>query len=242
MKVARKVVFLFRDSEGFASAIFDALHPDTHSSLRPLEETLELSLESYGIKDQKASAKILHYVDHQGNFQVSLLLMQNYEPPVLACAVTEVLSQITRGKSSSMPTLILPFVLASSKLKWESKTLTTKESKASVYGIQIGPETDITQAMAIRTQKVPSSLQIHHEPLACLLQLARALKLPTYVLVGQISRHLSDKAIGEEVEIVYEIGELLASSSSLCFLRDRIVWQPTNTSKESDEPWRALYG
>uniref|UniRef100_A0A2N9EJK7 DUF7894 domain-containing protein n=1 Tax=Fagus sylvatica TaxID=28930 RepID=A0A2N9EJK7_FAGSY len=195
MKVARKVVFLFRDSEGFASAIFDALHPDTHSSLRPLEETLELSLESYGIKDQKASAKILHYVDHQGNFQVSLLLMQNYEPPVLACAVTEVLSQITRGKSSSMPTLILPFVLASSKLKWESKTLTTKESKASVYGIQIGPETDITQAMAIRTQK-----------------------------------------------IVYEIGELLASSSSLCFLRDRIVWQPTNTSKESDEPWRAMYG
>ena len=84
--------------------------------------------------------------------------MQNYEPPVLAYAVTEILSQITGGKSSSMPTLIVPFVLVSSKLKWESKNLTTKESKASVYGIQIGPETDITQAMAIRTQKVPDPL------------------------------------------------------------------------------------
>ena len=37
--------------------------------------------------------------------------MQNYEPPVLACAVAEILSQISGEESSS-------------KLKWESKTLT----------------------------------------------------------------------------------------------------------------------
>lgn len=94
-----------------------------------------------------------------------------------------------------------PFVLASSKLKWESKTLTKNESKASVYGIQIGPDTDITHVMATRTQKVPSSLQIHHEPLACLLQLVRVLKFPTFVLIGQRGRHLSDKAIGEELKV-----------------------------------------
>ncbi|KAK4594207.1 hypothetical protein RGQ29_018049 [Quercus rubra] len=173
---------------------------------------------------------------------VSLFLMQNYEPPVLACAVAEILSQISGEEPSSMPTLIVPFVLASSKLKWESKTLTKNESKASIYGIQIGPDTDITHVMATRTQKVPSSLQIHHEPLACLLQLVRVLKFPTFVLIGQRGRHLSDKAIGEELKIISEIGELLASSSCLCFSRDRIVWQPTNTSKESEEPWRALYG
>ena len=127
--------------------------------------------------------------------------MQNYEPPVLACAVAEILSQISGEEPSSMPTLIVPFVLASSKLKWESKTLTKNESKASVYGIQIGPDTDITHAMATRTQKVPASLQIHHEPLACLLQLVRVLKFPTFVLIGQRGQHLSDKAIGEELEV-----------------------------------------
>jgi hypothetical protein len=134
--------------------------------------------------------------------QVSLLLMQTYGPPVLACAVNEVLSHITGEKLSSMPTLIVPLVLASSKFKWESKPLTTDESKASIYGIQIGPETDVTQAMAARTQKVPSSLQIHHEPSACLLHLVRVLKLPTFVLIGPIrGRRVSDKALGEELEV-----------------------------------------
>ena len=45
------------------------------------------------------------------------------------------------------------------------------------------------------------------------------------------------------LQILYEMGELLASASGLCFLRDRVMWQPTtNTSKDSEEPWRALYG
>lgn len=128
--------------------------------------------------------------------------METYEPPVLACAVNEVLSQITGEKPSSIPTLIVPFVLPSSKFKWESKPLTTDDSKASIYGIQIGPETDVSQAMAARTQKVPSSLQIHHEPSACLLHLVRVLKLPTFVLIGPIrGRRVSDEALGEELEV-----------------------------------------
>lgn len=43
-------------------------------------------------------------------------------------------------------------------------------------------------------------------------------------------------------QILYEIGELLASATGLCFSRERIVWQPTNASDDSKEPWRALYG
>ncbi|KAB1208751.1 hypothetical protein CJ030_MR6G005860 [Morella rubra] len=238
---ATKVVLLFRDSEGFASSIFDALRPSPNSSLLhapPEEESIELSLERYGIHEQKASAKIIHYVDPQ----VSLLLMENYEPPVLACAVTEVLSQLTGEEPSLMPTLIVPFVLALSMLKCERKSSITKESRPSVYRIQVGPERDITQVLAIRTEKAPPSLQIHHEPATCLLQLVRVLKLPTCVLIGQRGRLLSDKAIGEELKILYEIGELLASATGLCFSRERIVWQPTNASDDSKEPWRALYG
>lgn len=133
--------------------------------------------------------------------QVSLLLMENYEPPVLACAVTEVLSQLTGEEPSLTPTLIVPFVLALSMLKCERKSSITKESRPSVYRIQVGPERDITQVLAIRTEKAPPSLQIHHEPATCLLQLVRVLKLPTCVLIGQRGRLLSDKAIGEELKV-----------------------------------------
>ncbi|KAB2610768.1 hypothetical protein D8674_018800 [Pyrus ussuriensis x Pyrus communis] len=78
----------------------------------------------------------------------------------------------------------------------------------------------------------------HHEHLACFLQLVRILKLPIYVLIGQRG-HISDK---EEFQILYEIGELLASTLNLSFSRDKITWNPTRKSKDDREPWCALYG
>ncbi|KAF3445303.1 hypothetical protein FNV43_RR14998 [Rhamnella rubrinervis] len=243
MKVGSKVVFVFRDSDGFGSAISEALHPapDNSSSLRSLEEPFELSLERYGIKDVKASGNILHFVDHQGLYQVSVLLMQNFEPPILACVVNEVLTQIAGENSSSLPTIVVPFVVASSKLKGDFRTLTKDDSKVSVYGVQIGPETDIIKAMATRTHKPSSTFQVHYEPLACLIQLARVLNLPTFVLLGQRGQCVSDKFV-EELEILHELGGLLASSLNLCFSRDKITWKPKATPKNSEEPWRALYG
>ncbi|KAK9284397.1 hypothetical protein L1049_023568 [Liquidambar formosana] len=235
MKVGPKIIFLFKDADGFGAAISDALHPSPNSSLRILQESFELSLERYGIQHCKASGDILHFIDDKGLYQVSVLLLQNYEPPILACAVNEVLASITGEESSTIPTFVAPFLVASSKLKSETKNLTANHNKALLYGVQIGPGTDISQTLATRTQKPPSSLQIHHEPLACLLQLVRVLNLPTFVLIGQ-------RGQGQELEVLYEVGELLASTSCLCFLRDRIMWNPTKTLKECEEPWRALYG
>ena len=80
--------------------------------------------------------------------------MQNYEPPVLACAVSEVLGQIAGEQSSPLPTILAPFIVASSKLKRDGKSLTKSENKIPVYGVQIGPETDITKAIAARTEKL----------------------------------------------------------------------------------------
>ncbi|KAB2610773.1 hypothetical protein D8674_018805, partial [Pyrus ussuriensis x Pyrus communis] len=144
---------------------------------------------------------------------VSLLLMEYYEPPILACAINEVLAQLAGRNSSSVPTVVAPFFLESSKLK--------------------GEKTAISKAMATKAQKPSPSLQIHHEPLACFLQLVRVLKLPTYVLVGQRGQRISDK---EE----FQIGELLASTLNLSFSRDKITWNPTRKSKDDREPWRAL--
>ncbi|KAI4308586.1 hypothetical protein L6164_031644 [Bauhinia variegata] len=212
MKVAPKVVFLFRDREGFASAILDSLHPNSPSSLRRLEDSFELSLEGYGITDHKASGNIFHYVDDQGIYQVSVVAMQHYEPPVISCAVNEVLAKIAGDKSSLTPTLL------------------------------IGEETGISQTLVAITLKPPSSLQIYHETCACFLHFARVLKLSTFFLIGQTGQHSRSKSTKGELEILHAISEILSSTTGLHFSKDKITWNPTMTAKESKEPWRALYG
>ncbi|PNY14414.1 hypothetical protein L195_g011095, partial [Trifolium pratense] len=69
MKLAPITVFMFRDSEGFASAISEALYPNPSSSFTRQEDSFELSLESYGIKDHKASGNVIHYVDNHGIYK-----------------------------------------------------------------------------------------------------------------------------------------------------------------------------
>ncbi|KDP23000.1 hypothetical protein JCGZ_01722 [Jatropha curcas] len=242
MKVASKIIFLFNDTDGFATAISTALYPNPNSFVRRLEESFELSLARFGVQDLKAKGHLINFIDSGGDPQVSVLLLEKYEPPTLVCAVSEVLTQIIGEGSSGLLTLIIPLIGTSSKLKWESRSLTANDGKVSLYGVQIGPETDITQAIASRTQKPQSNVKVHYEPLACFLQLVRVLKLPTSVLIGQRNRTLSDKAAEEELEILYELGELLANTVGLCFLREKIMWNPGNISKDIKEPWRALYG
>lgn len=132
------------------------------------------------------------------------MLLQKYEPPILACAVNEVLASLARENSSNMPTLIIPYFVAASKLKLESKNSTTND-EVSLFGMQIGPETDVTQALVSRAQKLPSSLQIHDEPVACILQLVRVLKMPAFVLTGKSGQSLPHKTFGEEVEVLFQI-------------------------------------
>ncbi|RVW46244.1 hypothetical protein CK203_086672 [Vitis vinifera] len=243
MKVAPKIVFLFNDCQPF----FDALRPNPNSSLTTLEDAFHLSLERYGIEIAMPLAPfftlsmIRALIRKVGLvMRLSMVLLQNYEPPILACAVNEVLASITGEQSSPLPTFLVP----SSKLKWEIKN-SAPNHKNALYGMQIGPETETTQALATRTKKPPSLLQIHHEPLAIFIQLARVLKLPTFVLIGQNGKGEELEAVGDGPRIakmLHKVGEVLASTSGLCFLRERIKWNPTMTSKDVGEPWRALYG
>lgn len=121
-----------------------------------------------------------------------MVLLQNSEPPILACAVNEVVASImgNRDQSLQLPTFLVP----SSKIMWESK-ISASNHKRTLYGVQMGPETETTQQLATRTEKPPSCLQIHHEPLAIFIQLARALKLSTFILIGHYGT-------GEELEVL----------------------------------------
>ncbi|KAH0891045.1 hypothetical protein HID58_053474 [Brassica napus] len=239
MKVAEKIVFLWNDSDGFAATIADALNPNPTSSLRKLEEQIQLPLVNYGIED---GGSVAHFVDEDGAYQVSVFLLRSYEPPALVCAMNELLDMITR-EASILPTIAAPFLVAASKLKFNNKSLEASSRKASLRYVQVGPETEATRLFATRVEKPPPLMQILHEPLSCLLHLARVKCLPTSILIGQRSSSVSHKALNEELQVIHETGELVASWTGLCFARDGIKWNASKTSKEEEEsPWRALYG
>ncbi|CAF1703683.1 hypothetical protein Bca4012_003823 [Brassica carinata] len=238
MKVAEKIVFLWNDSDGFAATIADALNPNPTSSLRKLEEQIQLPLVNYGIED---GGSVAHFVDEDGAYQVSVFLLRSYEPPALVCAMNELLDMITR-EASILPTIAAPFLVAASKLKFNNKSLEASSRKASLRYVQVGPETEATRLFATRVEKPPPLMQILHEPLSCLLHLARVKCLPTSILIGQRSSSVSHKALNEELQVIHETGELVASWTGLCFERDGIKWNASKTSKEEESPWRALYG
>ncbi|KAI6673449.1 hypothetical protein NL676_001355 [Syzygium grande] len=239
MKVAPTVVLLLDGQCGLAGA----LGPDPSSDLRRLEESFELPLERYGVGGRGARGEAVHFVDGHGVYQVSMLQMQGYKPPVLACALNEVLAQLMDDTSEMMPTLLVPFISSSSNLKWETRSLPVDSRRISLYGLQIGRETDVTRAIIAQTQKPPSSMEIHYEPLACFLQLVRVLKLPTVILIGRVGERFSEKGSTDALETIHALGELLANNVGLCFSRDKVVWSnPSKTSRDEEEPWRALYG
>ncbi|CAM8957551.1 unnamed protein product [Rhodiola kirilowii] len=235
MKVGLKTILFVGDADGFGDAFDGALQPKPNLPVRRLEELFELSLERYGIRDRKASGRIIHFIDDGGVYQVSVLHLQNYKTPILVCALSEVLEVIRSEQSSAGSTFVFPFLVPSSKLRRDTKSIKVEDKKSSLYGVLTGPETDVSQALAAKTQKPFPALQINHEPLACVLHIARALKLPAFILIGQQGQE-------PDLEMINELGKLLAGNSCLSFLRDQVVWNPVKTLKEGEEPWRALYG
>lgn len=241
MKAATRVILLLKDDGGFASSISNALQPDPNSNLQRLEESFELSLEKYGIRDHKASGNMIHFLNSNRMYEVSVVLLEQTEPPLLACALNEVLASLLEGTSSGIPNLVVPLLVEASKLKLENKNAISSY-EVSLYRLEFGRLPNLTHALASKIQEAPQSLQIYHEQLACLLHLVHVLDIPALVLVGQHTWHSYSNNLEQDLEVIYRIGELLAEYSSLCFLRERIVWNPPRSSKASKEPWRALYG
>lgn len=133
------------------------------------------------------------------------MAMEHYEPPVLSCALNEVLNKITADKSSFVPTLLVPFLVESSKVKGHSKSLRSDEIKPLIFGIKIGQNTDIMQALLNKIQEPPSSLRIQHETFACFLHFVRVMQLPTFFLIGQASQYLDNKSTKQQEVLIFLI-------------------------------------
>ncbi|ERN19169.1 hypothetical protein AMTRI_Chr10g7750 [Amborella trichopoda] len=240
MRVASKVIFLYRDANGFGTAIANSLKPNPNSGSKRIKSSFDLSLERYGIHDTKASGNIIDFVDAQGATQVTILLMQNYEPPIAGCAVNEVLKSITQESGTNRPLLMLPYIVSSSKLEQKVRNLGKISRNFPLYGIKIGPDTDSIASMVDGLPKPPSTLPIHDEILACLLQFVRVLRLETVFLVAPTSG--SNTAAKQEREVLSELGEFLASRVGLSFSKECVEDDRVEKANASKEDWRALYG
>ncbi|XP_039000924.1 uncharacterized protein LOC120126967 [Hibiscus syriacus] len=158
-----------------------------------------------------------------------MVMIDHSEPPALPHAIYSVLTKIVDAEhiSSTVPTIISPFLVPASKLKLEGRLMTTNSGKLPLYGIQVGPETDVSRAIASKTQKPPPpSLQIHYEPLACFLHLVHASNLPTSIIVVQRSQSPFNQALNVDLQTLCEIGELAAKAAS----------------GGGGEPWRTFHG
>ncbi|XP_008803175.1 uncharacterized protein LOC103716790 [Phoenix dactylifera] len=241
MRLAPKVIFLVRDPDGFGPAIADALRPNPDSNFMRETSSFELSLEKYGIGDRKASGDLIEFVDPHGSPQVSILLLPNYGPPIAACAVKEVLALISSEESPNQPIIILPYVMKALKVNQELANPASSEQKVMLCGAEIQGTTDIFQSMIAETATAPSSLQIHCESLACLLQMVRVLNLPT-VLIASCARDQSKRSADQELEALYEVGRFLANHMGLCFSIEGLQQKEIEKPRSVQEPWRALYG
>ncbi|KAG9448510.1 hypothetical protein H6P81_008475 [Aristolochia fimbriata] len=241
MRVASKVIFLVKDRYG--DAILDALQPSPSACLRKEEFAFDLSLEKYGVKDQKASGKVVNFVDDQKCPKVSIVLLHNYKPPIVACAVFEVLIAILSDSSSNAPEFLLPIVASSLELKFIMKLadLSLEDQNATVYGAQFGPLTDFIKSMLSKIRKLPSDFQVASEPLACLLQVARALELPTVLIVGSGSADKKERPTDQELETLFNVLEFTASHVGFSVSKDLLHLTTPQELREHQEPWRAWY-
>lgn len=127
------------------------------------------------------------------------MLLHNYEPPIAACAVNEVLRCIMKGTSGHMPTIILPSIVAASRIAGADKISTAANKKVTIYTAEFGPSTDVTQLIVRGTQYPPPSLRLQNEPLACLLQVVPVLKFPVVLLVA--AANMTSKSVDQELEV-----------------------------------------
>lgn len=116
--------------------------------------------------------------------------------------MNELLDLITR-EASTLPTIVAPFFVAASKLKFNNRSLEASSRKASLHYVQVGPETETSRLFASRVEKPPLLMQINYEPLSCFLHLARVKGLPTSILIGQRSSSVTNKALEEELQVIF---------------------------------------
>lgn len=115
---------------------------------------------------------------------MSCFVLPDYKPPVAACAMNEILALISSEALSIQPVLIVPFITRPLSYYHGMVNATKTGQLPTLHGAEIGATTEFTHILVDGTTKPPPSLQIRSEPILCLLEMVRVLKIPTVLLVA----------------------------------------------------------
>ncbi|XP_047077583.1 uncharacterized protein LOC124687900 [Lolium rigidum] len=239
MRVASRVVVLVRDVAGYGAALADALRPSP--GLTRDSSPFELPLAKYGLSDEKASGELVSFSDSTGAPQVSLFVLPDYRPPVAACAMNEILALISSEVPSVQPVLIVPFITRPSSYYHGMVNSTKTGQLTTLHASQIGVSNEFTHLLVDGTTKPPPSMQIRSEPILCLLEMVRVLKIPTVLLVTSGGQRQSKSSSDSDLEVLQCVGDHLARHINLEFSNETVIEMGVEKSQSIQEPWRELY-
>lgn len=239
MRVASRVVVLVRDAAGYGAALADALRPTP--GLTRDSSPFELPLAKYGLNDDKASGELVSFSDHSGSPQVSFFVLPDYKPPVAACAMNEILALISSEDPSVKPVLVVPFITRPSNYYHGMVRATKTGLSSTLHAAEIGGSTEFTHLLVDGTAKPPPSLQIRSEPVLCLLEMVRVLKIPTVLLVTSGGQHQGKSSADSDLEVLQCVGDHLARHINLEFSKETVIEMGVEKSPSVQEPWRELY-
>jgi hypothetical protein len=131
---------------------------------------------------------------------VSIFVVPDYKPPLAACVMNEVLELISAESTSTERVLIVPFITRSSSYHHGTEHAT--KASPVLHGAELGATTDFTHLLVDGTTKPPTSLQIRSEPIVCLLEMVRVLKMPTVLLVTSGGQQQGKSSTVSDLEVI----------------------------------------
>ncbi|KAM3241875.1 hypothetical protein ACQJBY_054543 [Aegilops geniculata] len=239
MRVGSRVVVLVRDSAGYGAALADALRPSP--GLTRGSSPFDLPLDKYGLNGEKASGELVSFSDSSGSPQVSFFVLPDYRPPVAACAMNEILALISSEAPSIQPILIVPFITRPSGCFHGMVNATKTGQLTTLHAAEIGASNEFTHLLIDGIIKPPPSLQIRSEPIQCLLEMVRVLKIPTVLLVTSGGQHQGKSSSDSDLEVLQCVGDHVAKHINLEFSKETVIETGVEKSASIQEPWRELY-
>ena len=148
----------------------------------------------------RSRRKYLYLISSFVYWQVSIFVVPDYKPPLAACVMNEVLELISAESTSTERVLIVPFITRSSSYHHGMEHATN--ASPVLHGAEIGATTDFTHLLVDGTTKPPTSLQIRSEPILCLLEMVRVLKMPTVLLVTSGGQQQGKSSTVSDLEVI----------------------------------------
>lgn len=115
--------------------------------------------------------------------------------------MNEILALISSEAPSIQSVLIVPFITRPSGCFHGMVNATKTGQLTTLHAAEIGASNEFTHLLVNGTTKPPPSLQIRSEPIQCLLEMVRVLKIPTVLLVTSGGQHQGKSSSDSDLEV-----------------------------------------